>query len=53
MRVVEKHLRDEVTQRCIEFLDVAIHFILHLEQVYSKGSRLVSDSDRHVRRSLT
>ncbi|CAF0842236.1 unnamed protein product [Rotaria sp. Silwood1] len=35
MRVVEKHLRDEVTNRCIEFLDIAINFILYIEQIYS------------------
>ena len=37
MRVIEKHLRDEVTNRCIEFLDIAIHFILYIEQIYSNG----------------
>ncbi|CAF1046007.1 unnamed protein product [Rotaria sordida] len=35
MRVTEKHLRDEVTNRCIEFLDIAINFILYIEQIYS------------------
>ncbi|CAF2984252.1 unnamed protein product [Rotaria socialis] len=35
MRVVEKHLRDEVTNRCIEFLDVIINYILYIEQIYS------------------
>jgi hypothetical protein len=37
MRVVEKHLRDEVTNRCIEFLDITINFILYIEQIYSNG----------------
>ena len=37
MRVVEKHLRDEVINRCIEFLDITIHFILYIEQIYSNG----------------
>ncbi|UJR16125.1 hypothetical protein I4U23_003037 [Adineta vaga] len=36
MRVTEKHLRDEVYNRCIEFLDVTINFILYIEQIYSK-----------------
>ncbi|CAF1360983.1 unnamed protein product [Adineta ricciae] len=36
MRVTEKHLRDEVFNRCIEFLDVTLHFILYIEQIYSK-----------------
>ncbi|CAM4751743.1 unnamed protein product [Rotaria magnacalcarata] len=35
MRVVEKHLRDEVTNRCVEFLDVIINYILYIEQIYS------------------
>ncbi|CAF2752418.1 unnamed protein product [Rotaria sp. Silwood2] len=35
MRVVEKQLRDEVINRCIEFLDVVINFILYIEQIYS------------------
>ncbi|CAF0892570.1 unnamed protein product [Adineta steineri] len=38
MRVLEKHLRDEVTNRCIEFLDVVINFILYIEQIYSKDT---------------
>jgi hypothetical protein len=37
MRVVEKHLRDEVINRSIEFLDVTINFILYIEQIYSNG----------------
>ena len=37
MRIVEKQLRDEVINRCIEFLDVAINFILYIEQIYSNG----------------
>jgi hypothetical protein len=37
MRVVEKHLRDEVTNRCIEFLDIVVNFILYTEQIYSTG----------------
>ena len=42
MRVVEKHLRDEVFNRCIEFLDITIHFILYLEQIYSNGLKFDS-----------
>lgn len=37
MPIVEKHLRDEVVNRCIEFLDIAINFILYIEQIYSNG----------------
>ena len=37
MRVVEKHIRDEVANRCVEFLDIAINFILYIEQIYSIG----------------
>jgi hypothetical protein len=37
MRVIEKHLRDEVINRCIEFLDITIHFLLYIEQIYSNG----------------
>lgn len=38
MRVTEKHLRDEVLHRCVEFLDIMINAILYVEQIYSTGS---------------
>lgn len=37
LRIAEKQLRDEVINRCIEFLDIIINFILYNEQIYSPG----------------
>lgn len=37
MRLGEEQLRKEIIDRCIEFLDVTIHFILYIEQIYSTG----------------
>ena len=37
MPVVEKQLREEVINRCIEFFDITINFILYIEQIYSHG----------------
>ncbi|CAF0764402.1 unnamed protein product [Didymodactylos carnosus] len=34
MRLLEKQLREEVLNRCLEFLDVTINFILYSEYIY-------------------
>ena len=38
IRLLEKQLRPEVIERCLEFVDVAIHQIIYQERLYPSGS---------------
>lgn len=38
IRFLEKQLRPEVIERCLEFLDVSIHQIIYREHLYPSGS---------------